>query len=610
MPQRFEKSIALGAGLIAVMLVASATLDFWNTRRLNEGASSVVHAQKVLTLTSDIVWTLTDAESGVRGFILVGDDKYLHPFQDATERLDDLFAALHQETADSPEQNSHVRRLEEAATVRMGRLGQAIALRRKSLPEALQFVATGEGRRQTDRLRELVANVEGVEHAVLAARERRSHQIYFWSQTGAILSPVIGLALVAVLYVLLRRRFEDARKMQEAETLREADRRKNEFLATLAHELRNPLAPIRNAVELLDDSPPESRTAGMAQAMIRRQLGHMVRLVDDLLDVSRIAKGKLQLRRERIELAAVIESAVEESRPIIDAARHRLTVVLPAERIILDADPTRLSQVFSNLLTNAAKYTDRGGDIRLSAERVAESRTVESGSVDGGLVERGGGEVVVSIRDSGIGIDAEHLTRIFEMFSQAEPALARSQGGLGIGLSLVKQLVELHGGSIVAQSDGPGRGSEFRVRLPVLDVATQPPPAEPGTSKPTRGPKRRLLVVDDNVDAATSLAILLGRMGHDVSTAYDGLEAVQAAAAYRSDVVLLDIGLPKMNGYDAAREIRRQPGGNNVTLIALTGWGQEEDKRRAAEAGFDHHITKPIDVRALGRLLESVAAAY
>ncbi len=217
---------------------------------------------------------------------------------------------------------------------------------------------------------------------------------------------------------------------------------------------------------------------------------------------------------------------------------------------------------------------------------------------------------MVSVRDTGIGIDAAHLAGIFDMFFQVEPALSRSQGGLGIGLSLVKKLVELHGGSIVAKSDGPGRGSEFQVRLPVLDVAPQTAerPAEAGKAKLCGSPKRRLLVVDDNIDAATSLSILLGRLGHDVCTAYDGLEAVQAAAAYRSDVVLLDIGLPKMNGYEAAREIRRQPGGNNVTLIALTGWGQAEDKRRAAEAGFDHHITKPVDLRALGELLKSLGS--
>jgi signal transduction histidine kinase/CheY-like chemotaxis protein len=592
MIQRYKKSIALGAGLLVVVLLASATLDTWNTRRLNEETSSVVHAQKVLTLTSDIEWSLTDAESGVCGFILVGQDVFLRPFQEATGRLADLFAALHQETADSPEQNAHVHRLEEAAGLRMQQLKQAISLRRKSLAGAQQFVASGEGRREMDVLRGLIENVEAVEHAVLTEREQRSHHVYYVAQAGAILSTALGLVMIVVVYVLLRRRFEDVRKMQEAETLREADRRKNEFLATLAHELRNPLAPIRNAVEMLDDAPQESRVARMAQAMIKRQLGHMVRLVDDLLDVSRIAKGKLQLRRERIELTTVVESAVEESRPIIDAAKHRLTILLPLERIFLDGDPTRLSQVFSNLLTNAAKYTDSGGEICLSAERQ-------------------GGEIVVSVRDTGIGIDARHLSGIFDMFSQVEPALSRSQGGLGIGLSLVKKLVELHGGTIVAHSDGPGRGSEFRVRLRVLDVAAQPAPspADAGCEKPPRSPKRRLLVVDDNVDAATSLSFLLGRLGHDVSTAYDGLEAVQAAAAFRSDIVLLDIGLPKMNGYEAAREIRRQPGGNNVILIALTGWGHEEDKRRAVEAGFDHHITKPVDVRALGRFLATVGSA-
>jgi PAS domain S-box-containing protein len=367
--------------------------------------------------------------------------------------------------------------------------------------------------------------------------------------------------------------------------LLEADRRKDEFLATLAHELRNPLAPIRNALEIMRLAEDDGQAVGDARGLMERQLGQMVRLIDDMLDVSRITRGKLQLRRERIELAAVVNNAVETSRPLIEAAGHELSVILPPGPVHLDADPTRLAQVFANLLNNAAKFTNPGGRICLTAERQ-------------------GGDVVVSVRDNGIGIPADRLPRLFEIFSQVAPALERSRGGLGIGLSLVKGLVEMHGGSVEGRSGGSGRGSEFLVRLPVSAEAPADGPARPGDPEGPAAPARcRILVVDDLRDAADTLALLLQMRGHDVRAARDGLEAVAAAEAFLPEVVLLDIGLPKLNGYQAARRIRQQPWGRGMTLVALTGWGQEEDKRRASEAGFDHHLTKPVDPAALEELL-------
>jgi CheY-like chemotaxis protein len=370
--------------------------------------------------------------------------------------------------------------------------------------------------------------------------------------------------------------------------LREADRRKDEFLATLAHELRSPLAPIASAVELLRRADGDCAMVDEACGVLRRQVDQMVRLIDDLLDVSRISCGKMPLRKEPVALGTVIDGAVETVRPLIDAQGHELATIVPEEPILLDADRTRLAQVIANLLSNAARYTEKGGRIRLTAGRQ-------------------GAEAFVSVQDNGIGLAAEHLPHVFEMFSQVAPALDRSQGGLGIGLALVRGLVELHGGKVEASSGGIGKGSEFRVHLPVLGAplaaALEEPPEINGER--ARG-TCRILVVDDHRDAADSLARLLRLMGHEAHISYDGQEALHAAARLRPEVLLLDIGLPRLNGYDVARQIRQQPWGNRVTLIALTGWGQAEDKRRAREAGFDHHMTKPVDVAALENLLPRI----
>jgi len=315
---------------------------------------------------------------------------------------------------------------------------------------------------------------------------------------------------------------------------------------------------------------------------MERQLGQMVRLVDDLLDVSRINQGKLELRTERIDLASVLSSAVETSRPLIEQMGHHLEVVMPGQPVIVEADLTRLAQVFSNLLNNAAKYSERGGRITLTAGRH-------------------GDDAVVSVRDTGIGIAADQLPRLFEMFSQVKSALERSQGGLGIGLSLVRRLVEMHSGQIDARSDGPGKGSEFVVRLPVSESSGPKPQIDECTGETKTG--LRILVVDDNRDSANSLALMLRLMGGDTRTAYDGEAAVVAAAEFKPDVIVLDIGLPKLNGYDACRRIRALPGANRVLIIAQTGWGQEDDRQRTHEAGFDHHMIKPVDHAVLMKLL-------
>ena len=376
--------------------------------------------------------------------------------------------------------------------------------------------------------------------------------------------------------------------VEAEEALRHADRRKDEFLATLAHELRNPLAPISNAVHLLR-RPDGRRTADRMVEMVGRQVRQIVRLVDDLMDVSRITQGKLELRREPLSLAEVLSMAVETSMPAIEAGRHELAVSLPEETLMLEADKVRLTQVFGNMLNNAAKYTDRGGRIWVGARRE-------------------GGEVVVSVRDTGIGIPPAKLPHVFEMFAQAHRDSARGQAGLGIGLTMVKSLIELHGGSVEARSEGPGKGSEFIVRLPLAKAPSLPEHGGGGDGGALLA-GRRLLVVDDNGDAAESLALLLHMVGAEVRTAHDGPAGLAQAEQFRPHAVLLDLGMPGMDGFEVARRLRMDPGQAGLVIVALTGWGQEDDRRRTRAGGFDHHLTKPVDVDALLDILATVGVS-
>ncbi len=380
-----------------------------------------------------------------------------------------------------------------------------------------------------------------------------------------------------------RRRMEDV--------LREQDRRKDEFLALLAHELRNPLAPLRNGLQIMRLAEGDATIETQVRGMMERQLEHMVRLIDDLLDISRINRDKMDLRRSRVLLADVVSSAVETARPLIEEAGHELTVSLPMEPVCLDADLTRLAQVFANLLTNSAKYTPRGGLIRLAAERQ-------------------GVNVIVTVRDNGIGIPAESLHSIFDMFAQVDRSIERTTGGLGIGLALVKGLVEMHGGTVMAESPGTGKGSRFTVQLPALEthlerVAEDEPERTPATDD--RG--WRILVVDDNQDSARSMSRVLKLRGNEVRTAYDGLESLEAAEEFRPEVILMDVGMPRLNGYEAVRRIRQQPWGRPIIIIALTGWGQAGDRVQSREAGCDGHLVKPVDIRDLEKLLTALTGS-
>ena len=444
---------------------------------------------------------------------------------------------------------------------------------------------------------DVVRVVEGATHrplenAALAALTRgapiaASHRGKLVPRGGAIERPVddsaapirdadgrIAGAVLVFRDITERKRSEDA--------LREADRRKDEFLAVLAHELRNPLAPLRNALQIVRLSAFSRASIDQVWAMMERQVTQMVRLIDDLLDVSRITRDKLELRKGLVDMREVVDSALEMSAPLMQRYGHRVEASLPPQCPVIEGDRVRLVQIVENLLTNAAKYSEAGGHI-----------TIE--------VETEGAELVLRVKDRGIGIPPQMLERIFDMFTQVDRSLERARGGLGIGLTLVKRLVELHGGRVTALSDGPRTGSEFVVVLPIIQPAAiaaaarapEPPPAT----------RRRVVVADDNADSLESLARLLSLLGHDVRTASDGLACLALCAEFQPDAALLDIGMPRLNGYDAARAIRSEPWGESLLLIAITGWGQEEDIQRGRAAGFDHHLVKPIEQARLASIL-------
>jgi signal transduction histidine kinase/ActR/RegA family two-component response regulator len=414
----------------------------------------------------------------------------------------------------------------------------------------------------------------------IARRKDRQVMEYYEWQVSRI--PLPGGRRGVVCY------FRDiSRSVLARDALREADSRKDEFLATLSHELRNPLAPLRSSLEIVKRLATVPPNATAALEIMDRQMGHLVRLVDDLLEVSRITRGQVELRREHVRLDAAIHSAIETSEPLIRAGNHRLIVSFPDEPLLLDADPMRLAQVFGNLLNNAAKYSEKGGQIEITARRDGE-------------------DAVVAIRDRGDGIAPEQVPKLFEIFTRGARSSRRNQSGLGIGLALVRRLTEMHGGRVEASSEGVGKGSCFTVRLP-LNVSQVATPKARGREHSSIE-ELNVLVVDDNKDAAESLAMLLRTAGAEIHVAHDGPTALADFERCEPRVVLLDIGMPDMDGCEVARRLRDISHPDRVTLVALTGWGQDEDRRRVREAGFDHHLVKPVDLASLQALLTSLAA--
>lgn len=460
----------------------------------------------------------------------------------------------------------------------------------KPLPALFHIVNEETGQPAESPVAKVIASgrVAGLaNHTILVSRDGTRRPI---DDSAAPIRNESGqfVGVILVFRDITERRRLERELHQRSLDLVDRDRRKDEFLAVLAHELRNPLSPIANTLQMLRlqfASHPEIERAG---AMMERQLNHLVRLVDDLLDVSRITRGKFELRKQSIELAAVVGRTVESVRSFMDERQHHLRIDLAAEAMQLEADPDRVEQVLANLLNNAAKYTPHGGEISLSAQRE-------------------GGEIVLRVRDNGIGIRAEALPQLFDLFHQADRVPGRVSEGLGIGLTLVRNLVEMHGGSVSATSAGPNQGSEFVVRLPALRSPSGPAASISAEPLPMVRPLR-ILVTDDNRDSAESMAMLLAVLGHETYTAYDGEQALQIAKDFPPQVIFLDIGLPHgLDGYELARRLRRQSGLEKVMLVAMTGYGQEEDRQKSKAAGFDHHLVKPADLIEINRLLAEVA---
>jgi signal transduction histidine kinase len=583
---------SLGIGAVAVFLcallalAADALLGWLNIREICRNEDQVFHTYEVMTTLEKTLALLEDAETGERGYVITGQRVYLEPYNNAVADLDAQMRHLRELVADNPRQRERVALLEGHVATELDELRKTIALREPAGFEAAQAeTMTGRAKQAMDASRSYIADIEKDESEQLQASRagtRTGWRNANWSFTIATL---VALALLLLSYWLADR--EAAQRQRAADVAAENARLKDEFLAMLGHELRNPLAPLRTGLEVLRNPQLEEPDRKQVFAVLDRQMQHLERVLDDLLDVSRITSGRIPMRPVPVELAEIVARAVETVGPQIQRRRQELTVTLPPETVRLHADPARLVQVVTNLLGNSSKFTPEHGHIWLTAERDARGLTLR-------------------VRDTGVGIESTLLPFVFDLFRQGPRTLDRSTGGLGIGLTLVRRIVELHGGTVSAHSAGAGKGAEFVVWLPVpgkpVEGEQRPVHQEKGDE-----PRRRILVVDDNADAAETLAKLLRGAGHDVRTAFDGSSALEVFSGFHPEVMFLDIGMPGMDGYEVARRLRQQEGKGDLILVAVTGYGQDEDRRRSLEAGFDEHLIKPVDPEALHEVLARAA---
>jgi len=590
---------------ILLILATSALLSV-GLSTLNNGAKWMVRTERVRFQLAQVLESLNDLGNGVPGYQLTHDPHRFDQANAAAAAIPGELAALRDVVSTDPTEQALVARLVERVHERER---QTAAQRERALHGddvgVQQEIEDGAGRRIMDAARRDVAELQAQEarlHYYHAAKTRDASRLVTFgigAEAALAIALLISIAIATVRHAERRRKLQEelaATLRRTAKTLREADHRKDVFLATLSHELRNPLAPIRAATRVLEARELTPAEFTRSRGIISRQVHHMASLLDDLLDITRVTRGALTLKKQTIEVATVIEAAVETAQPAIRAKRHRLSWECVDAPIVLDADPVRLTQIVANLLINAAKYTPPDGQITLRVERRAD-------------------DLAIRVRDTGIGIAPPMLQSVFDMFSQVDSDGLHADGGLGIGLALVKGLVELHGGRVEAHSEGLNRGSEFIVHLPLpetphaaVDVERPPRLAEALPIRAESATTHSVLIADDNEDGAEIMAMLLQQSGHRVHVAHTGPEAFASAAEHLPDVALLDIGMPGMSGYDVARSIRGESWGGHIRLIAVTGWGQESDQRRALEAGFDHHLTKPIDPERLERLMAPAQA--
>jgi signal transduction histidine kinase len=600
---RFPRTWAILTVSIVLVVIMALYLSR-SLATLSGGATWVSHNESVRFELTQVLQNLSDLGSGVASYALTHDESRFEAARAADTQIAGRVAALQRLVADNPAQSVLAARLADLAQQRQSQTReQRERALRGDVAGVQNEIGTGSAKRLMDAARGVVAQMQTDEgellryHTYATQSARKAVAVGIWTTASLAIVLLIAVAVVTRRDAQRLRRVEDelaateraARRalIESGAALRAADQRKDVFLATLSHELRNPLAPIRTATRVLETPHLPAADLERSRAIISRQVRHMASLLDDLLDISRITRGALALKYDTVELRAIVEAAIETAQPQIAAHGHRLEIAWPEDSIVVRADPVRLTQVVANLLTNAAKYTPSGGHISL-ATRIEPQH------------------ILIVVRDDGIGIVAEMLPKVFEMFAQGPSGADRSDGGLGIGLALVKAFVELHGGRVEARSVGTDHGSEFVVMLPatMIERVEKPVPDQPNTAGAPEA-RRSVLVADDNRDGADIMAMLLDQAGFGVHVAYSGADALAAAEEQRPFAAILDIGMPVMNGYEVARRIRTQPWGERMKLIAVTGWGQDDDKRKALDAGFDHHLTKPIDPSALERLLST-----
>jgi signal transduction histidine kinase/ActR/RegA family two-component response regulator len=613
--------VLVGLTLVYAALLANALIGYINVRQLYDNDRWVIHTYDVIHAINHLFFTVTDLETAQRGYVTTGDKSFLTHYENSLTEVDNALQHLSKVIEDNSERGHEIVELRQQVSAKLEAIREIVAVRQSSgFDSAQQLILSGKSRRAMEVLRATVSRMEFAERRLLADRQTHSEVSYWRAVVSGAIAGLIGICLSVFASILVWRDFDRRSKnaaelqsvndqlarqtaelasfnrsleMEIAErkrveaALHEADQRKDQFLATLAHELRNPLSPLLSAAQLLSLEPGSSVETKEMSAIMLRQVEQLKRLIDDLLDVSRISRGKLQLQLQPTLLSEAVSAALDVSRGLMESKRHQLEVVMPEREVWINGDKVRLAQIIGNLLINAAKYTPPQGTIKLAAQVVGQ-------------------QVEIRVEDNGIGIAPEMLARIFGLFTQADTTNERSHGGLGIGLSLAKTLVEMHGGTIQARSAGLGKGAEFVVSIPLSNSTVVQPAAADVASSSVVFPPLRFLVVDDNQSASHLLSKLLEKLGQHVHVASSAEEALPIVKQWKPQVVISDIAMPKVSGHELAEQICRMHLVPHPILIALTGYGQESDRQAALAAGFEEHLTKPIGFSTLRALLTRI----